>query len=113
MNVFVTRLHAVLSVPRLRNECPLLRSVKSNPPGGRSASTGCERKKIAGMAGVPLINIGRSDDPTYRYKMPKLVTRIEGRGNGIRTVNVNMDDVAEALSRSAEDITKVCSEKHQ
>jgi len=43
-------------------------------------------------------NIGRSnDDLAFRYKMPKLQTKIEGRGNGIRTAIVNMGDVAKAL----------------
>jgi len=44
------------------------------------------------------INIGRSnEDLSFRYKMPKLLTKVEGRGNGIRTVLVNMVDVAKAL----------------
>lgn len=39
------------------------------------------------------------DDPNYRYKMPKLVSKIEGRGNGIRTKIVNMADIARSLKR--------------
>jgi len=49
-------------------------------------------------AGV--VNIRRDvDDKFYRYRMPILQTKIEGKGNGIKTVVPNISDVARALSR--------------
>ena len=56
----------------------------------------------------PEVNIDGSDDPTYRYKMPKLMVRTEGRGNGIKTVILNCKEVAEALDRPPAQVTKVC-----
>eukprot|EP00124_Ichthyophonus_hoferi_P001446 Ihof_evm1s76 gene=Ihof_evmTU1s76 len=38
-------------------------------------------------------------DAFYRYKMPRLQAKVEGKGNGIKTVLVNMEDVARALNR--------------
>ncbi|GAQ92007.1 Translation initiation factor 5 [Klebsormidium nitens] len=58
------------------------------------------------MAGVVNIGVGNQDDAFYRYKMPKLITKVEGRGNGIRTNLVNMTDVAKALARPASYTTK-------
>ncbi|EJD04476.1 eukaryotic translation initiation factor 5 [Fomitiporia mediterranea MF3/22] len=47
-----------------------------------------------------VVNIRRDvDDKFYRYRMPVLLTKIEGKGNGIKTVVPNMSDVARALSR--------------
>ncbi|QRV76469.1 eukaryotic translation initiation factor 5 [Ceratobasidium sp. AG-Ba] len=47
-----------------------------------------------------VVNIRRDvDDKFYRYKMPSLLTKIEGKGNGIKTVIPNMSDVSRALSR--------------
>ncbi|VVT57505.1 uncharacterized protein SAPINGB_P005729 [Magnusiomyces paraingens] len=56
---------------------------------------------------MTLVNICRDNkDPFYRYKMPLIVSKIEGRGNGIRTAIVNTSDVARALSRPPAYITK-------
>ncbi|KAI9085543.1 hypothetical protein K1719_032386 [Acacia pycnantha] len=52
------------------------------------------------------IGAGNSDDAFYRYKMPKMLTKIEGRGNGIKTNVVNMVDIAKALARPASYTTK-------
>ncbi|KAA8538565.1 hypothetical protein F0562_028241 [Nyssa sinensis] len=52
------------------------------------------------------IGAGNKDDAFYRYKMPKMITKIEGRGNGIKTNVVNMVDIAKALGRPASYTTK-------
>lgn len=52
------------------------------------------------------IGAGNKDDAFYRYKMPKMITKIEGRGNGIKTNIVNMVDIAKALGRPASYTTK-------
>lgn len=52
-------------------------------------------------------NINRNaDDTFYRYKMPALRAKVEGRGNGIKTVIDNCVDVARALQRPAEYVCK-------
>ncbi|RKP01190.1 hypothetical protein CXG81DRAFT_3375, partial [Caulochytrium protostelioides] len=46
------------------------------------------------------INIRRDvSDRFYRYKMPSLLCKIEGKGNGIKTVIPNMSDIAKSLAR--------------
>jgi translation initiation factor 5 len=48
------------------------------------------------------VNVNRSvSDAFYRYKMPRLRAKVEGKGNGIKTVIVNMIDVAKAIGRPA------------
>ncbi|KAG8627440.1 hypothetical protein KVT40_004923 [Elsinoe batatas] len=46
------------------------------------------------------VNIRRDvTDPFYRYKMEKLQSKVEGKGNGIKTVVVNLSNVAQQLAR--------------
>jgi translation initiation factor 5 len=53
------------------------------------------------------LNVNRNViDPFYRYKMPRLQAKVEGKGNGIKTVIANMTDIAKALGRPATYPTK-------
>ncbi len=53
---------------------------------------------IAGLTSI--------EDANYRYKMPRLQAKVEGRGNGIKTVIINMKEVAQALHRQTPEVTK-------
>ncbi|KAI5189626.1 translation initiation factor 5 [Nematocida minor] len=56
------------------------------------------------------INIDRnSQDAFYRYKMPEVETKIEGRGNGIKTVLVNIEEISRSLDREPKHLTKYLS----
>ena len=50
---------------------------------------------------MAMVNIGASNagDQFYRYKMPAIQSKIEGRGNGIKTNVVNLVEVSKALAR--------------
>ena len=52
------------------------------------------------------INSKSRNDPAYRYKMPQIVTKFEGRGNGSKTCIVNAQEVANALHRTPGALTK-------
>lgn len=71
------------------------------------------------MTSLNYINIGGDpSDPTFRYKMPPLQTKTEGKGNGIKTILLNLSDVAKSLFTSPDYIAKFlsielgCSYKH-
>jgi len=59
------------------------------------------RQVIVNLAGSKPI-----DDPEYRYKMPLVCGKVEGRGNGIKTVIPNITDVALSLHRSPSEVNK-------
>lgn len=59
--------------------------------------------------GGQIINIAGTtpvDDPEYRYKMPAVFGKIEGSGNGIKTVIPNIVDVGSSLHRSPAEVNK-------
>lgn len=46
------------------------------------------------------LNVNRSvQDAFYRYKMPRLQAKVEGKGNGVKTVIPNMAEIAKSLGR--------------
>jgi len=56
---------------------------------------------------MSLINVRRDvTDAFYRYKMERLQTKIEGKGNGIKTVVVNLSSVAQSLARPGAHLIK-------
>lgn len=53
------------------------------------------------------VNIRRDvTDPFYRYKMERIQSKIEGKGNGIKTVIVNLTSVAGSLARPPSHVIK-------
>lgn len=49
---------------------------------------------------MAMINVNPDiQDEFYRYKMPKLNAKVEGKGNGIKTVVTNMKEIATAVGR--------------
>ena len=61
------------------------------------------------IRGGAIINISGTspvDDPEYRYRMPAVFGKIEGRGNGIKTVIPNICDVGLSLHRNPAEVNK-------
>lgn len=57
-----------------------------------------------------MINIGGdASDISFRYKMPVLQVKTEGRGNGIKTILLNLSDVAKSLCVHPSYLTKFFS----
>lgn len=58
------------------------------------------------MSSINISGTTPVDDPNYRYKMPMVSAKIEGKGNGIKTVIVNISDVALSLHRTPGEVNK-------
>eukprot|EP01079_Euglenida_sp_SAG-EU17-18_P009003 gene9003-1616_t len=52
------------------------------------------------MAKLLNVDPEKQADPFYRYKMPRSIAKVEGKGNGIKTVIPNIGDICAKLDRS-------------
>eukprot|EP00993_Chasmostoma_nieuportense_P001069 NODE_1982_length_1316_cov_94.193440_g1885_i0.p1 GENE.NODE_1982_length_1316_cov_94.193440_g1885_i0~~NODE_1982_length_1316_cov_94.193440_g1885_i0.p1 ORF type:complete len:374 (+),score=132.74 NODE_1982_length_1316_cov_94.193440_g1885_i0:56-1177(+) len=57
-------------------------------------------------SGMLTVDPERQSDMFYRYKMPRVCVKVEGNGNGIKTVVPNILDLAGILSRNVEYVMK-------
>lgn len=53
-----------------------------------------------------MLNINKTKDPFYRYKMHKIEIQKIGRGNGCNTMLINLDTIEEDLGHPSEIIFK-------
>lgn len=58
------------------------------------------------MVELLAINPKKGDDKFYRYKMPRIQVKVEGKGNGIKTVVVNLSTIAQSLARPGGHVIK-------
>lgn len=56
-----------------------------------------------------MININGDDDPFYRYKMKRLITKIDGSGNGLKIVLTNIKHISKNINRDVSHLTKYIS----
>jgi len=52
------------------------------------------------------LDIEKQNDPFYRYKMPRVMIKVEGNGNGIKTVVCNINEIGERTARNVEYIMR-------
>merc|ERR1711862_488150 len=64
------------------------------------------RKNLTMPTVVNIAGTTPVDDPSYRYKMPLVYGKVEGRGNGIKTVIPNISEVSLSLHRDAGEVNK-------
>ena len=56
---------------------------------------------------VPMIPVKKDEDASsYRYKMPKLISRNLSSGNGVKTTIINSTDIAKAIFRTPAALTQ-------
>jgi translation initiation factor 5 len=55
---------------------------------------------------INISGVNPVEDPSYRYKMPSVVGKIEGKGNGIKTVIFNITELALSLHREPTEVNK-------
>lgn len=58
------------------------------------------------MVELLAVNPKKGDDKFYRYKMQRIQVKVEGKGNGIKTVVVNLSNVALSLARPGSHVIK-------
>jgi len=61
---------------------------------------------VRGGTVINIAGLTPVDDPEYRYKMPAVYGKIEGSGNGIKTVVPNITDVGTSLHRAPGEVNK-------
>jgi translation initiation factor 5 len=86
------------SLTHARTHAPSSSSIQYRQSSNTSSPTMSSSVNIAGLTPV--------NDPSYRYKMPRLTAKVEGRGNGIKTVLMNIVEVGSSLNRPPDEIAK-------